>query len=147
VTPVPAQQRLGPHSYAGSADAIYQSMNLIKDGRPDIVIVFGDDHLYRMEPQADDRPAREQRRRGLIYCSSISTSSGASACQSASGSAWAPRSIRAVYSRPDLARALEFYDRWLPGAMRRITGITGKCMTHCVMLRGPGDWAARPGYR
>ncbi len=49
--------------------------------------------------------------------------------------------------RPDLARALEFYDRWLPGTMRRITGITGKCMPHCVMLRGTGDWAARPGYR
>ena len=50
-------------------------------------------------------------------------------------------------TRPDLARALEFYDRWLPGTMRRITGITSKCMPHCVMLRGPGDWAARPGYR
>jgi hypothetical protein len=50
-------------------------------------------------------------------------------------------------TRPDLARALEFYDRWLPGTMRRITGITGKCMPHCVMLRGPGEWAARPGYR
>jgi len=49
--------------------------------------------------------------------------------------------------RPDLARALEFYDRWLPGTMRRVTGITGKCMPHCVMLRGSGDWAARPGYR
>ena len=48
--------------------------------------------------------------------------------------------------RPDLARALEFYDRWLPGTMRRITGITGKCMPHCVMLRGTGDRAARPGY-
>ena len=50
-------------------------------------------------------------------------------------------------SRPDLAQALEFYDRWLPGTMRRITGITRTCMPHCVMLRGPGDWAARPGYR
>ena len=50
-------------------------------------------------------------------------------------------------TRPDLARALEFHDRWLPGTMRRITGITGKCMPQCVMLRGPGDWAARPGYR
>jgi hypothetical protein len=49
--------------------------------------------------------------------------------------------------RPDLARALEFYDRRLPGTMRRITGITGKCMPHCVMLGGTGDWAARPGYR
>ncbi len=49
--------------------------------------------------------------------------------------------------RPDLARALEFYDRWLPGTMRRISAITGQCMPHCVMLRGSGDWAARPGYR
>ena len=50
-------------------------------------------------------------------------------------------------SRPDLARALEFHDHWLPGTMRRITGITAKCVPPCVMLRGPGDWAARPGYR
>ena len=49
-TPVPVQQRLGPHWYTGSADVIYQSMNLIKDGRPDIVIVFGADHVYRMNP-------------------------------------------------------------------------------------------------
>jgi glucose-1-phosphate adenylyltransferase len=51
VTPVPAQQRLGPHWYTGSADAIYQSMNLINDERPDIVMVVGADHVYRMDPQ------------------------------------------------------------------------------------------------
>ena len=51
VTPVPAQQRLGPHWYTGSADAIYQSMNLINDEKPDIVIVFGADHVYRMDPR------------------------------------------------------------------------------------------------
>src|ERR1700723_3327976 len=44
VTPVPAQQRLGPHWYTGSADAIYQSMNLINDEQPDHVIVFGGAH-------------------------------------------------------------------------------------------------------
>jgi len=49
--------------------------------------------------------------------------------------------------RPDLARALEFYDRWLPGTMRRISAITGQCMPHCTMLRASGDWATRPGYR
>jgi len=49
--------------------------------------------------------------------------------------------------RPDLARALEFYDRWLPGTMRRITDITGACLSQCVLLRGPGDRATRPGYR
>jgi glucose-1-phosphate adenylyltransferase len=50
VTPVPAQQRLGPHWFTGSADAIYQSLNLIYDDQPDIVIVFGADHVFRMDP-------------------------------------------------------------------------------------------------
>jgi len=49
VTPVPAQQRLGPHWYTGSADAIHQSLNLIFDDQPDIVAVFGADHVYRMD--------------------------------------------------------------------------------------------------
>jgi len=50
VTPVPAQQRRGPHWQTGSADAIYQSLNLIDDERPDIVVVFSADHVYRMDP-------------------------------------------------------------------------------------------------
>ena len=49
VTPVPAQQRLGPHWYTGSADAIYQSLNLVFDDKPDLVAVFGADHVYRMD--------------------------------------------------------------------------------------------------
>ncbi|MFC5922306.1 glucose-1-phosphate adenylyltransferase [Micromonospora vulcania] len=51
VTPVPAQQRRGPWWFAGSADAIYQSFNLINDEQPDYVIVFGADHIYRMDPR------------------------------------------------------------------------------------------------
>src|SRR3954453_11359484 len=51
VTPVPAQQRLGPRWFAGSADAIYQNLNLIDDERPKYVIVFGADHIYRMDPR------------------------------------------------------------------------------------------------
>jgi glucose-1-phosphate adenylyltransferase len=51
VMPVPAQQRLGPHWQAGSADAIYQSLNLIDADRPDIVVVLGADHVYRMDPR------------------------------------------------------------------------------------------------
>jgi glucose-1-phosphate adenylyltransferase len=50
ITPVPAQQRLGPKWFAGSADAIYQSLNLVYDERPDYVVVFGADHVYRMDP-------------------------------------------------------------------------------------------------
>jgi glucose-1-phosphate adenylyltransferase len=51
VTPVPAQQRRGPHWFSGSADAIYQSLNLIYDEDPEYVAVFGADHIYRMDPQ------------------------------------------------------------------------------------------------
>jgi glucose-1-phosphate adenylyltransferase len=51
VTPVPAQQRLGPRWYLGSADAILQSLNLIYDERPEYVAVFGADHVYRMDPR------------------------------------------------------------------------------------------------
>ena len=51
VTPVPAQMRRGPHWFAGSADAIFQSLNLIYDERPEYVIVFGADHIYRMDPR------------------------------------------------------------------------------------------------
>ena len=51
VTPVPAQMRRGPHWFAGSADAIYQNLNLITDEMPDYVCVFGADHIYRMDPR------------------------------------------------------------------------------------------------
>jgi glucose-1-phosphate adenylyltransferase len=50
VTPVPAQMRRGPRWFAGSADAIYQNLNLIHDERPEHIIVFGADHIYRMDP-------------------------------------------------------------------------------------------------
>ncbi|MGH3775483.1 MAG: glucose-1-phosphate adenylyltransferase [Pseudonocardiaceae bacterium] len=50
ITPVPAQQRLGPRWYTGSADAIYQSLNLVYDERPEYIVVFGADHVYRMDP-------------------------------------------------------------------------------------------------
>jgi glucose-1-phosphate adenylyltransferase len=51
VTPVPAQMRRGQQWFAGSADAIYQNFNLISDERPDHIIVFGADHIYRMDPR------------------------------------------------------------------------------------------------
>jgi glucose-1-phosphate adenylyltransferase len=49
VTPVPAQQRIDKSWYRGSADAIYQSLNLVYDEKPDIVVVVGADHVYRMD--------------------------------------------------------------------------------------------------
>ncbi len=49
VASVPAQQRLGKRWFSGSADAILQSLNLINDEQPDIVVVIGADHVYRMD--------------------------------------------------------------------------------------------------
>jgi len=49
ITPVPAQQRIDKNWFLGSADAIYQSLNLVHDEQPDIVVVVGADHVYRMD--------------------------------------------------------------------------------------------------
>ena len=45
---VPAQQRMGSSWFKGSADAIYQSLNVITDEEPDYVVIFGGDHMYKM---------------------------------------------------------------------------------------------------
>ncbi len=50
VTTVPAQMRLGPQWFEGSADALFQNMNLIRDEQPTHMFVFGADHIYRMDP-------------------------------------------------------------------------------------------------
>jgi len=49
IVTVPAQMRLGESWYKGTADAIYQNLNLIKRFHPDVVAVFGADHIYRMD--------------------------------------------------------------------------------------------------
>jgi len=49
ILPVPAQMRLGENWYQGTADAIFQNLNLIDDFKPDLVAVFGADHIYRMD--------------------------------------------------------------------------------------------------
>ena len=51
VTPVPAQMRSGPRWFLGSADAIFQNLELMDEERPDYVCVFGADHIYRMDPR------------------------------------------------------------------------------------------------
>lgn len=50
VMSVPAQMRHGKRWFEGSADAIFQNLNLIADERPDFICVFGSDHIYRMDP-------------------------------------------------------------------------------------------------
>ncbi len=50
VMSVPAQMRHGKRWFEGSADAIFQNLNLVQDERPDYICVFGSDHIYRMDP-------------------------------------------------------------------------------------------------
>ena len=50
VTSVPAQMRVGERWFLGSADALFQNLNIIGDEEPDHVFVFGADHIYRMDP-------------------------------------------------------------------------------------------------
>lgn len=49
IIPVPAQMQNGERWYQGTADAIYQNIELIKNCNPDIVAIFGADHVYRMD--------------------------------------------------------------------------------------------------
>ncbi|MBT3392761.1 MAG: glucose-1-phosphate adenylyltransferase [Elusimicrobiaceae bacterium] len=49
ITVVPPQMRLGEIWYRGTADAVRQNLNLIKDFAPDLVVIFGSDHIYRMD--------------------------------------------------------------------------------------------------
>ncbi|MFW5878645.1 MAG: glucose-1-phosphate adenylyltransferase [Myxococcota bacterium] len=51
VTPVPPQMGQEPSWFKGSADAIYQNLDIIREAAPDYVIVFGADHVYRMDPR------------------------------------------------------------------------------------------------
>lgn len=50
VTSVPAQMRVGERWFLGSADAVFQNLNIIGDEEPDHVFVVGADHIYRMDP-------------------------------------------------------------------------------------------------
>ncbi|MFZ5864153.1 MAG: glucose-1-phosphate adenylyltransferase [Nitrospirota bacterium] len=49
ITVVPPQMKTGAMVYEGTADAVFQNVNLIHDFAPDLVAVFGADHIYRMD--------------------------------------------------------------------------------------------------
>jgi glucose-1-phosphate adenylyltransferase len=49
VSVVPPQMRARDGWYEGTADAVYQNLNLIADWKPDVIAVFGADHVYRMD--------------------------------------------------------------------------------------------------
>lgn len=49
IEPVPAAMNLGPTWFRGTADAIWQNLDLLRDVRPEDVLVFGSDHVYKMD--------------------------------------------------------------------------------------------------
>ena len=49
VAVVPPQMRMGPEWFQGTADAVFQNMTIIKEHNPGLVVVFGADHIYRMD--------------------------------------------------------------------------------------------------
>jgi glucose-1-phosphate adenylyltransferase len=49
ITVVPPQMRFGPAWYRGTADAVLQNLNVVDDYNPDVVAIFGADHVYRMD--------------------------------------------------------------------------------------------------
>lgn len=49
VTVVPPQMRTGSEWFHGTADAVFQNINLIRQHRPDLIAIFGADHIYRMD--------------------------------------------------------------------------------------------------
>jgi len=58
IDPVPAAMNLGPSWFRGTADAIWQNLDLLREERPNDVLVFGADHVYKM----DVNPMLEQHR-------------------------------------------------------------------------------------
>ncbi len=81
---VPAQMRVGSHWYKGSADAVFQNLHHIFNSGPENVLIFGGDHIYRMnclhfiefheKTDADitiavvPQPLKEARSFGIIDC-------------------------------------------------------------------------------
>jgi glucose-1-phosphate adenylyltransferase len=61
VTVVPPQMQGGEVWFRGTADAVYQSINLLRIHQPDLVAVFGADHIYRMDVRQMVRLHRESR--------------------------------------------------------------------------------------
>ena len=60
---VPAQMRLGEFWYRGTADAVYQNLNLVRDARAEHVAVFGGDHIYKFAVDQMEEQHRDTRRR------------------------------------------------------------------------------------
>jgi glucose-1-phosphate adenylyltransferase len=66
IIPVPAQMRKGEHWYKGTSDAIYQNIHLVELSRPEVVAIFGADHVYRMDISQMIRYYQEKGAKGCV---------------------------------------------------------------------------------
>jgi glucose-1-phosphate adenylyltransferase len=74
IIPVPAQMRKGERWYAGTADATYQNLHLIDLAKPDLVLVFGADHVYKMDVRQMIDYHQRQRSKGTVAALPIAVS-------------------------------------------------------------------------
>lgn len=71
ITPVPAQMNRGQHWYEGTADAIYQNLNLIERNHSEYTLILSGDHIYRMDYAAMLQYHREQAAGITIACMEV----------------------------------------------------------------------------
>ena len=73
VTPVPAQMNRGEHWYEGTADAIFQNLNLIERSNSDYTMILSGDHIYRMDYEAMLNAHKDSGADVTIACMEVST--------------------------------------------------------------------------
>jgi glucose-1-phosphate adenylyltransferase len=78
VTVVPAQMRIGESWYRGTADSVYQNYHLVEDFRPDAVLVFGADHVYKMNVRQMVNFHRQRNAVATVACIPIPVSEASS---------------------------------------------------------------------
>ncbi|WP_458775219.1 glucose-1-phosphate adenylyltransferase [Desulforhopalus sp. 52FAK] len=71
VTPVPAQMNRGDHWYQGTADAIYQNLNLLERSDAEYTLILSGDHIYRMDYEALLQSHKEQEADVTIACMDV----------------------------------------------------------------------------
>lgn len=71
ITPVPAQMNSGENWYKGTADAIYQNLNLLERSQAEYVLILSGDHIYRMDYEAMIKSHQDTKADVTIACMEV----------------------------------------------------------------------------
>ena len=71
ITPVPAQMNLGENWYKGTADAIFQNLNLLERSQAEYVLILSGDHIYRMDYEAMLRSHQDTKADVTVACMEV----------------------------------------------------------------------------